>query len=86
VARAAWNGDQFVVVTHHRMTMTWPSQLPGEFERETTIKEVYSFDQAGRLVIERRVFVDPLPGGSARRVDVPDSWTCVYTKTGQPDA
>jgi hypothetical protein len=84
VARAVWNGDQFVVVTHHRMTMTWPSQLPGEFERETTSTEKYSLNEAGQLVVERRVLIDPLPAALPRRVDVPDSWTCVYAKTGQP--
>jgi hypothetical protein len=68
------------------MTMTWPGQLPGEFERETTSREVYSFNEAGQLVVERRVLVDPLPGGLPRRIDVPDSWTCAYAKAGRPSS
>jgi hypothetical protein len=85
VARAAWNGDQFVVVTHATMTMTWPNRLPGEFDRETTAKAVYSFSEAGQLVVEHIVLIDPLPGGSTRRLDLPDSWTCAYAKTGPPN-
>jgi hypothetical protein len=84
VARAAWNGDQFVVVAHHRMTVTWPSILPGEFEREIARRDVYSFSGVGQLVVEGRVLVDPLPGGSDRRIDLPDSWTCVYANAGEP--
>src|SRR5689334_18268518 len=46
LARAAWNGQQFVVVTHSTMTMTWPSQTSQEFERETTRKEMYSVNSS----------------------------------------
>ena len=83
VARAAWNGDQFVVVTHTTMTMTWPSQLPGEFERETTTRDSYSSNDRGQLIAEHRIVVDPLPGGAERRIDLPDSWTCTYTRSGE---
>jgi hypothetical protein len=83
VARAAWNGDQFVIVTHATMTMTWPSHVPDEFDRETTSRDVYSFNEAGQLMVERRIVVDPLPGGTPRRIDLPDSWTCVYARAGE---
>jgi hypothetical protein len=84
VARAAWNGNQFVVITHTTMTITWPSQMSGEFERETTGKDTYSSDAEGQLFVERRVVVDPLPGGTERRMEIPESWTCAYTKAGKP--
>ena len=80
IARAAWNGDRFVVVVHSTMTMTWPSQVPGEFDRETVSRATYFRDTAGRLIVEHRVIVDPLPGGAPRRIDVPDSWTCAYKR------
>jgi hypothetical protein len=83
VARAAWNGDRFVIVTHSTMTFTWPSQVSGEFERETTSEETYSSPAGGQLIVDHRVVVDPLPGGTARRIDVPDSWTCAYTRAGE---
>jgi hypothetical protein len=83
VARAAWNGDQFVVVTHITMTMTWPSQLPGEFDREVVTKETYSLDNAGQLIVKRQVIQDPLPGGSTESLNLPDSSICAYTRAGQ---
>ena len=36
VARAAWNGDQFIVVIHATMTMTWPSQMSGDPRRHSS--------------------------------------------------
>jgi hypothetical protein len=80
VARAAWNGDRLVVVTHYTMKMTWPSQMPGEFERENTFRETFALDADGRLVIEKVAVIDPLPGGTTARLDFPTSWTCTYKK------
>ena len=80
VARAAWNGDRLVVVTHYTLKMTWPSQMPGEFERENTFKETFALDADGRLVIETVTVIDPLPRGTAARLDFPTSWTCTYNK------
>jgi hypothetical protein len=84
MARAAWNGDQFVVITHTTMTITWPSQMSGEFEREMTGKDTYSSNAEGQLIVERRIIVDPLPGGTKRRMEIPESWTCAYTKAAKP--
>jgi len=83
VARAGWNGDKFVIVTHSTMTMTWPSQMPGAFDRETTSKAVYAFNEAGQLVIDYPELADPLPGGPPVHFEMPDSWTCIYAKTVQ---
>ena len=86
VSRAAWNGDQFVIATHSTMKMTWPSQMPGEFDRETATKAVYAYNEAGQLVIEHLVLTDPMPGGLPKRIDLPDSWTCTYVKADQANA
>src|SRR5687767_11008239 len=32
VSRAAWNGNQLVVVTHRTMSITWPSRMADAFE------------------------------------------------------
>jgi hypothetical protein len=80
VARAAWDGDRFVVVTHITMTTTWPSQQPGSFDRDWTYKDSYSLGDAGSLIVDRRVILDPMPGGSPRRIDLPDTWSCAYAR------
>ena len=82
VSRAEWNGDQLVVVTHRTMTFTWPINVPPEFERQITTREALSLNASGRLVIDRTVIVDPLPGGTSVRLDLPTSWTCTYRKAG----
>jgi len=84
VARVAWNGDRFVVITHTTMTITWPSEMSGEFEREITDKDTYSSNAEGQLIVERRIVVDPLPGGAQRRIDIPESWTCAYVRADKP--
>jgi hypothetical protein len=80
VARAAWYGDQLVIVTHQTMTVFWPLQEPGEFERENTFRDALSLNGDGRLVIERVAIIDPFPGGVSVRLDIPSSGTCTYTK------
>jgi hypothetical protein len=39
-------------------------------------------DAGGRLVIENLAILDPYPGGSQVRIDLPhpDSWKCTYRK------
>lgn len=81
VSRAAWNGNQLVVVTHRTMKVTW-TKTPTEFEWQQTFREALSLDANGHLVVDRAVIVDPLPGGSPTRLDLPTAWTCTYTKAG----
>jgi hypothetical protein len=83
VARAAWNGDRFVVVTHTTMAGTWPEQMPGTFDREFTSRTTYSSD-GGRLLVEQLNIIDPLPGGTERHLTLPDSSTCTYERAGEP--
>jgi hypothetical protein len=80
VARAAWNGDQLIIVTHRTTKITWPSQMPAEFDRQQTFREALSLDANGHMVVDRIAIVDPLPGGTTARLDVPTSWTCTYKK------
>jgi hypothetical protein len=80
VARAAWYGDQLVIVTHQTMRVFWPLQEPGEFERENTFRDALSLNGDGRLVIEGVAIIDPFPGGVPARFDIPSSGTCAYTK------
>lgn len=81
VTRAAWNGDRLVEVTHTASKMIWPGNGPGEFDLENTIRRTLSLDAMGRLVLEHLAILDPYPGGSTRRLDLPDSWTCIYARS-----
>jgi hypothetical protein len=81
VTRAAWNGDRLVAVTHIASKMIWPGNGPGEFDLENTFRRTLSLDASGRLVVERLAIFDPYPGGSTKRLEVPDSWTCTYAKS-----
>ena len=80
VARAAWNGDQLIIVTHRTMRMTWPSKMPAEFDRQWTFREALSLDANGHLVIDRVVIIDPLPEATPARLEFPTSWKCTYKK------
>ncbi len=80
VARAAWNGDELIVVTHHLIKVTWPSNTPPEFDRQQTFRDALSLDAKGQMVIDRIAVIDPLPGGTTRRLEVPTSGTCSYRK------
>src|SRR4051812_25061568 len=81
VARAAWNGDRLVTVTHDESRMIWPGNGPGEFDLENTFRRTFSLDASDRLVLEHLVIFDPYPGGSTRRLELPDSWKCAYAKS-----
>jgi hypothetical protein len=81
VTRAAWNGDRLVAVTHTASKMIWPGNGPGEFDLENTFRRTLSLDASGRLVLEHLAIRDPYPGGSPKRLDLPDSWTCTYAKS-----
>ena len=82
VARAGWNGDRLVAVRHDTMKMWWPGNGPGEFNLQNTFRETMSLDAGSRLVVDNLAIMDPYPGGSPVRVDLPlpDSWNCIYTK------
>jgi hypothetical protein len=80
VARAAWNGDQLVIVVHSTMQVTWPSQWPAEIDQEITTREAVSLDANGHLVVDRIVIVDPLPFRTPKRLDLPMSWKRIYKK------
>ena len=80
VSRAAWNGDQLIVVTHRLMKFTWPSNTPPEFDWQQTFRDALSLDANGQLVIDRIAVIDPLPGGTTRRLEVPTTGTCRYRK------
>jgi hypothetical protein len=80
VSRAAWNGDQFVIVSHSRVSMTWPRMMPDAFERLNTLRQILALNANGGLTIDMVSIIDPLPGGTPRRMDLPWSWTCRYTK------
>ena len=82
VSRAAWNGDQFVIVTHRTMRMTWPRMMPDAFDRLTTTREILALHANGGLTIDIVSIVDPLPGGTPSRMDFPWSWTCAYKRAG----
>lgn len=81
VTRAAWNGERLVTVTHVTSKMIWPGNGPGEFDLENTFRRTLSLDASGRLVLEHLAILDPYPGGSTRRLDLPDSWKCTYAKS-----
>ena len=81
VTRAAWNGDRLVAVTHFAIKMIWPGNGPGEFDLENTFRRTFSLDASGRLVIEQIAILDPYPGGSPRRLELPDSRKCTYTRS-----
>jgi hypothetical protein len=82
VSRAAWTGDRLVIVTHRTVTMSWPDRLPVEFERQHTFRETMALD-GGELVVDHLAISDPLPGGTAKRIDgPPSSWSCRYRKAG----
>jgi hypothetical protein len=80
VTRAAWNGDRLVAVTHVSTRMIWPGNGPGEFDLENTFRRTFSLDASGRLVLDHLAILDPYPGGSPKRLDLPDSWQCTYAK------
>jgi hypothetical protein len=80
VARAAWNGDQLIVVTHRTYRITWPSNVPPEFDRQNTFREVFSLGSDGRILVDRTAIIDPLPGGTTRRLETPTSWNCSYRR------
>ena len=81
VTRAAWNGDQFVAVTHTAAKMVWPGKGRGEFDLENTFRRTFSLDASGHLVIEHLAILDPYPGGSTRRAELPNSWKCTYARS-----
>lgn len=80
VSRAAWNGDQFVIVTHNTVRVTMPQMMPDPFERLNTLRQILYLNAGGGLTIDIVSIVDPLPGGTPRRMDLPWSWTCRYTR------
>jgi hypothetical protein len=80
VARAAWNGDQLVAVTHRTYRITWPSNVQPEFDRQNTSREVFSLGSDGRLFVDRTVIIDPLPGGTPMRLETPTSSKCSYRR------
>lgn len=80
VARAAWNGDQLIIVTHSTMKVTSPSQWPAALDRENTVREALSLDANGHLIFERVIIEDPLPWETTMRVDLPISWNGIYKK------
>lgn len=81
VAHASWNGDQLIIVTHTTMRITWPSQMPDEFDRQHTFRDALSLDASGHLVIDRVAIIDPLPGGTTVRLNFPPtSRKCTYKK------
>ena len=82
VSRAAWNGDQFVIVTHSTMRMTMPSMLPDAFDRLNTSREIFALNANGDLMIDVVSITDPLPGGTPSRMNLPWSWTCTYKRAG----
>ena len=81
VSRAAWNGEQFVIVTHRTMRMTWPRMMPEPFDRQNTFKKTLSLNADGQMIIDTLAILDPLPGGTEKRLDFPTSWTCRYKKS-----
>lgn len=80
VSRAAWNGDQFVIVIHQTMRMTWPRMMPDAFERQQTLQKTIALTADGHMSIKTIAILDPLPGGTTKRLDVPTSLSCRYTK------
>jgi hypothetical protein len=80
VSRAAWNGDQFIIVTHRTMRMTWPRMMPDAFDRLHTFQQTLTLNADGRLIIDRLAILDPLPGGTTKRLDIPMSLTCTYKR------
>jgi hypothetical protein len=80
VSRAAWNGDQFVIVTHRTMRMTWPRMMPDAFDRQQTLQKTLALTPTGDMNITTLAIVDPLPGGTTKRLDLPASVSCRYTK------
>jgi hypothetical protein len=81
VTRAAWNGDRLVTVTHVASKMIWPGNGPGEFDLENTFRRTFSLDASGRLVVEYLAILDPYPGGSTSRFELPNSWKCTFAKS-----
>jgi hypothetical protein len=80
VSRAAWNGDQFVIVTHHTVRMTMPQAMRDAFERQNTFRETYALDAKRQMVVDTVAIIDPLPGGTPMRMNLPNAWTCRYAR------
>jgi hypothetical protein len=80
VSRAAWNGDQFVIVSHRTMRITWPRMMPDAFDRQNTLQKTLSLIADREMRIDTIAIIDPLPGGTTKRLNLPGSFTCRYTK------
>lgn len=50
-SRAAWMGDQLVIVTHNKSKVRFPPDTPSDFDSEQTVRLALAFDSDGRRLI-----------------------------------
>ncbi len=79
--RAAWQGDQLVVVTHNTIRDHRPRHTPADFDSEQTTRLALSLDSDGTLIAERIIIADP-DSDSALRTNLPGVMKTVYRKAG----
>ena len=78
-SRAAWQGDQLVVVTHSLMRNNNPKHVPTGFDSEQTVRLSLSFDDTGLLIAEQIIIADP-DLDSPIRIEFPSVVKAVYKK------
>jgi hypothetical protein len=79
-SRAAWMGDELVIVTHYKNRVNFPSRAPSEFESETTSRLALALDRDGRLTVESMTIVDPDVDIQVRMDAVPLVVKAVYKR------
>lgn len=79
-SRAAWTGNQLVIVTHNKYKTHFPHQTPSDFDSEQTVRLALAFDSDRQLVVEGMIIADPPPFSVTMRVDSPGVWKTTYKK------
>lgn len=80
-SRAAWRGDQLVIVTHNRNKVNMPNRTPSEFESEVTVQLTLTVDGSDQLTVEQVTIADPdVDVDLPMRVNLPGVIKTAYKK------
>jgi hypothetical protein len=80
VSRAAWMGDQLVIVTRNISHLHRPLPAVTEVDMNQTVRHIFTLEASDRLKIDRLIAADPLPGGLPQRSEASGTWTTTYLR------